>query len=93
MILHYGHVLFPIDALLRRLPDHAEVREKVVQMEASGKTGEELEKLRERIGVLEVQSEVNRPSVRWAAANGMGEFFSRSMVGTMPIRVPPPSHS
>ena len=48
---------------------------KVAQLEKSGSGIDELEKLRKKVGILEVQSEINRPSVRWAAANGMGAFF------------------
>ena len=34
-----------------------------------------LEELRERVKVLEIQSEVNLPDVRWKARNGMGECW------------------
>ncbi|THH11337.1 hypothetical protein EW146_g8082 [Bondarzewia mesenterica] len=41
----------------------------------SGKIeGEEAEKERERLNVLEVMSEVNLPEVRWKAANGMADL-------------------
>ena len=33
---------------------------------------EELEQLREKVRVLEVQSEINRPVVRWMAFRGRG---------------------
>jgi large subunit ribosomal protein L35 len=32
-----------------------------------------LEQKREKLNVLEVQSEINLPEVRWKVANGMGE--------------------
>lgn len=35
---------------------------------------EDLERLKEKIHILEVQSEINLPSVRWKARNGMGEY-------------------
>ncbi|ESK95585.1 hypothetical protein Moror_12659 [Moniliophthora roreri MCA 2997] len=38
----------------------------------------ELEKMREKLGILEVQSEVNLPSVRWAVANAMADTTKRS---------------
>lgn len=36
----------------------------------------EVERLREKIKILEVQSEINLPSVRWKARNGLGEGSS-----------------
>lgn len=39
--------------------------------------GEEaLEKMREKLYILQVQSEINLPHVRWKVANAMGTFFS-----------------
>jgi large subunit ribosomal protein L35 len=32
-----------------------------------------LEKIRAKLNILEVQSEINLPEVRWRVANGMGE--------------------
>lgn len=32
-----------------------------------------LERMRERLGILEIQAEANLPAVRWKARNGMGE--------------------
>ncbi|KAH8119902.1 PEBP-like protein [Phellopilus nigrolimitatus] len=34
----------------------------------------ELGELREKAGILEIQSDINRPSIRWNAANGMGDL-------------------
>ncbi|KAL0568361.1 mitochondrial 54S ribosomal protein YmL35 [Marasmius crinis-equi] len=49
--------------------------------EVNAATGEEketldaeLEKMRERLNILEVQSEINLPSVRWAVANAMADM-------------------
>lgn len=36
----------------------------------------EVERLAEKVKILEIQSEINLPSVRWKARNGMGEFVT-----------------
>jgi hypothetical protein len=36
---------------------------------------EALEKMREKLYILQVQSEVNLPEVRWRVANAMGAFI------------------
>lgn len=69
----YDEALKYIEADAARLrKELEEVRVKVTQLEKSGDDAEGLEKLREKVGILEIQSEVNRPSVRWEASNGMG---------------------
>lgn len=35
----------------------------------------EVERLQEKVKILEVQSEINLPSVRWKARNGLGAFM------------------
>ncbi|KAK7041759.1 mitochondrial 54S ribosomal protein YmL35 [Paramarasmius palmivorus] len=47
-------------------------KEEAVRLDA------ELEKMREKLGILEVQSEVNLPHVRWAVANAMADMTKRS---------------
>lgn len=59
------------------------VREEMKRLEGNGGAGEveaELKALRKKEKVLEIQSEINLPQVRWAVANGMGTlpFFSLS---------------
>ena len=72
----YDEALKYIEADAARLRKELEdLRLKVSRLEKGGNNADELEKLREKVGILEVQSEINRPSVRWAAANGMGAFF------------------
>lgn len=39
---------------------------------ASEPNAEEVERLKEKVCILEIQSEVNLPSVRWKARNGLG---------------------
>ncbi|KAH6917704.1 phosphatidylethanolamine-binding protein [Coprinopsis sp. MPI-PUGE-AT-0042] len=58
----------------------AELKKKIEERERAegGENGEaytvdlELEKMRQRLHILEVQSEVNLPDVRWKVANAMG---------------------
>lgn len=72
----YDEALKYIEADAARLrKELEEVRGKVSESEKSGSEDGEMGKLREKVGILEIQSEVNRPSVRWAAANGMGAFL------------------
>ncbi|KAI5121147.1 hypothetical protein M0805_007145 [Coniferiporia weirii] len=63
----------------------AEVRARAVEvekaLESEGKEGEtrealeeELRALRKKVGILEIQCDINRPSVRWSAANGMADL-------------------
>lgn len=42
------------------------------ELQTGGKSAAEVEKLEERIKILEIQSEINLPSVRWRARNGLG---------------------
>ena len=52
------------------------VRAELGELEAAGEGGgARAGELREKVGVLEIQSEANLPDVRWKAKNGMGEFF------------------
>lgn len=50
-----------------------ELKIAIQQEAASEKDGDALEKQRQKLHVLEVQSEINLPEVRWKVANGMGE--------------------
>lgn len=43
--------------------------------EAAREDEEVLENMRERLRILQVQSEINLPEVRWRVANAMGMFF------------------
>lgn len=47
----------------------AEVKAELVK---GGRSATEVERLQERVNILEVQSEINLPSVRWKARNGLG---------------------
>lgn len=52
-----------------------EVRNYIAEAENMGEAErdeEALEKLREKLNILEIQSEINKPAVRWNFANGMG---------------------
>lgn len=51
-----------------------ELRHRIQEYEASGAEPDEIQELKDRAGVLEVQSMVNLPGVRWKVANGMGAF-------------------
>ncbi|THH30397.1 hypothetical protein EUX98_g3788 [Antrodiella citrinella] len=44
--------------------------------EKEGKV-EEVARLREKVGILEVQSEINLPSVRWKARNGLADMSKK----------------
>lgn len=60
-----------------------ELREKIKAEEAKPEGERDvaaLEELREKVGILEIQSEVNLPEVRWKARNGMGEFVLVKLV-------------
>jgi large subunit ribosomal protein L35 len=59
-------------ATLKKVVDELKV---VIQQEeaASEKDEDALEKKRKKLHILEVQSEINLPEVRWKVANGMGE--------------------
>jgi hypothetical protein len=46
--------------------------------EAAREDERALEKMREKLYILQVQSEINLPEVRWRVANAMGAFFSFS---------------
>lgn len=48
--------------------------EKELQEGESKKSPEEVEKLKAKAKILEIQSEINIPSVRWKARNGLGVF-------------------
>ena len=43
--------------------------------------------MREKVGVLEIQSEANLPDVRWKARNGMGECFLFMVAGEREVFV------
>lgn len=45
-----------------------------LQLESGKLTPEEAEKVKEKVEILEVQSEINLPSVRWKARNGLGMY-------------------
>jgi hypothetical protein len=57
------------------LKKEAEGLKVAIQQEeaASEKDEDALEKKRKKLHILEVQSEINLPEVRWKVANGMGE--------------------
>ncbi|KAL0065696.1 mitochondrial 54S ribosomal protein YmL35 [Marasmius tenuissimus] len=67
-----------------------EVKRKEAEVEAAKQGSEEkqaldaeLESMRERLRILQVQSEINLPSVRWTVANAMGvSLFSRSFASS-----------
>lgn len=42
--------------------------------EKDGKDLQEIERLKDKVRILEVQSEINLPSVRWKAKNGLGMY-------------------
>ena len=50
----------------------AELKEEIASQE---KTADEVEKLREKAEILEIQSKINLPSVRWKARNGLGTGY------------------
>lgn len=51
-----------------------ELKASIVKADAGPqKEQDALEKMQEKLRVLEVQSEINIPEVRWNVANGMGE--------------------
>lgn len=57
------------------------IREAEEELEKSGESErgeieERLEKMREKLEIVEVQSEINLPEVRWRVRNAMGELFS-----------------
>jgi large subunit ribosomal protein L35 len=43
--------------------------------ESAREVQEALEKMREKLYILQVQSQINLPEVRWRVANSMGAFF------------------
>ena len=43
---------------------------------SSNKDEVSLEAKRSKVGILQVQSEINIPEVRWKVANGMGKYIS-----------------
>ena len=58
------------------------VRAELGELEAAGEGGGvRAGELREKVGVLEIQSEANLPDVRWKARNGMGEFLCLWFLG------------
>jgi large subunit ribosomal protein L35 len=55
------------------------LRTSITELEKSpDRDDTELDAMRERLEILDVQSEVNLPSVRWKCANGLGmrDIFS-----------------
>lgn len=63
------------DSALRK-QELQEYREELVKAESAKpvKTAE-VERLKEKVEILEIQSEINLPSVRWKARNGMGTRY------------------
>lgn len=56
-----------------------ELKVAIAKAEAAEMTDEKaLEKLTQKLKVVEVQSQINLPSVRWIVANGMGEHRPHS---------------
>jgi large subunit ribosomal protein L35 len=51
-----------------------------VQTSEDPQEAEQVQKLQEKVHILEVQSEINLPSVRWKARNGLGTCPCRSFV-------------
>jgi large subunit ribosomal protein L35 len=45
-----------------------------VQARLKGASGEEADALRKKVEILEIQSEINLPDVRWKSRNGLGEW-------------------
>lgn len=71
----YDHALAYIkrDSSLRKM----ELEKYLAELEAAEKDGKdllEIERLQEKVKILEVQSEINLPSVRWKAKNGLGVY-------------------
>lgn len=62
-----------------------EVEKALVSAEGEVKAGleKELGELREKVKILEVQSEINLPWVRWYAANGMGASFEHELLDVL----------
>lgn len=49
------------------------------ELEKGNKSPEEVENLQEKVKILEIQSEINLPSVRWKARNGMGMCLQNNL--------------
>ena len=61
---------------LENLPNEETVSEEKKSLNEELRTlDEELEKMLEKHHIIEVQSEVNMPEVRWKVNNAMGTFF------------------
>lgn len=61
---------------LKKLPD-GDSEERNLLNEESRTLDEELEKMLEKFNIVQVQSEVNLPDVRWRVNNAMGNFSFR----------------
>ena len=57
--------------------DSARLKRELAQLkteiDTGGKSAAELGSLEEKVKILEIQSEINLPSVRWKARNGLGK--------------------
>ena len=61
---------------LENLPNEGTVSEERIALNEELRTlDEELEKMLEKLNIVEVQSEVNLPDVRWKVNNAMGILF------------------
>lgn len=72
----YGIIPAYDEALLYIMKDSSALKKEAEELKASiakGEAGNALEKMQDKLRVLEVQSEINIPEVRWKVANGMGE--------------------
>ena len=72
------------EALLYIMKDSSNLKKEANKLKASIEADEKssnkdealLEAKRKKLGILEVQSEINIPEVRWKVANGMGKHIS-----------------
>lgn len=64
-----------LKAKLESLPDESVPEERNSLNEEMRMLDEELEKMLEQLNIVEVQSEVNLPDVRWKVNNAMGTSF------------------
>ena len=71
---------------LRKELEELRVRVKAEEAKPEGERDvAALEELREKVRILEIQSEVNLPEVRWKARNGMGELVPLKLFGFSPL--------